>query len=397
MRSEMFGGPLAGCKVMEIATMVAGPYAGQLLADMGAEVIKVEVLTGDPMRASLPIHGKRSAVFESFNRGKRSLAINIRTPEGLAAVHKLAAQVDVVLENSRPGVMDRLGLGYDDLKPINDRLIYLSVSGFGPTGPMAQMPTYDVVIQGISGFMYTQGQDGTPAHVRGGVADKITGVFGAMGVLGALYERNSTGVGQKVDVSMLNAYAAFMLPEVMTRFYFQDLPEDKRVNVTAGVFHNIVAQDGYATGFIIQRKELEGVAKAFGLPHLLEDGRFLTSTLLVQNQDQLFAEISKAACTMSRTEILARAVEFQIPIAPVNDMEDFFATPQAQHNQTYVNFTDGEAGNVRTLASFASFGSTPTDVRRMAPSLGEDTLAVLAELGFDEDALADLRKSGALG
>jgi crotonobetainyl-CoA:carnitine CoA-transferase CaiB-like acyl-CoA transferase len=387
-------GPLAGYKIIEVGTMVAGPFVGQFLADLGADVIKIEMLGGDPLRQSLPVHRGRGSVFENFNRGKRSLSVDVKSPEGLAIVRRLIRDADVFFENARPGVMDKLGLGYQDVRPLNQDIVYLSVNGFGASGPYARQPTYDVVVQGLTGFMYTQkGDNEAPAHIKAGIVDKIAAVYGALAIMAALLNRDPASRGQHLNVNMLNAYSAFMLPEVMTRFIFQEMDPAKRVNVSAGIFHNMVTSDGYATGFIIQRKEFEAAIRAFDRQDLIDDERFATSTLLVRHQDQLFEELSKVTRHMTRAEFMVKVLEEQLPLAPVNDMDDFFDDPQVIHNRAYVDFESDDAGPIRTLGAFADFDKTPLDVERLAPQIGEHSDAILRELGMADSEIASLRSA----
>ena len=209
-------GPMAGIRVIDFSTVVSGPLCSQILGDLGADVIKVEAPRGDSSRMmGFPFRGGLSTLFTQFNRNKRALSINLKLPAGIEVARRLARSADVVLENYRPGVADRLGIGYDALSAENAGLVYVAISGFGPTGPYADLPAYDTVIQGLSGFMQVQGDEHDPKLVRGIAADKTTGITAAYATLAALLgrERNG-GQGQRVEIPMLDAYAAFALPDV---------------------------------------------------------------------------------------------------------------------------------------------------------------------------------------
>ena len=220
-------GPCAGFKVLEFGTMVSGPLAGQNLGDLGADVIKIETLLGDTARwTGPPERAGINGFFSQFNRNKRAMAVNMKDPQGIALVRKLALDADVIICNYRPGVADRLGFGYDSLCADNRKLVFISITGFGPDGPYADRPAYDLVTQGMSGTMPAQGNEGPPQMIRSVIADKCTAITAASAALAALLERERNGgQGQHVHVPMLNAYAQLTLPDVMTNEAFQPTPE----------------------------------------------------------------------------------------------------------------------------------------------------------------------------
>jgi CoA:oxalate CoA-transferase len=386
------GGPLAGFRVVEMTTMVAGPGAGQILADFGAEVIRIEPPEGDPARQFRPLHKGASGLFAHFNRNKKSVVLDTRAEHGVELAKRIIATADIFIQNAKLGVMERLGLGYDTLRADNPGLIYLSMNGFGEAGPYARQPTYDFVVQGIAGFMYGQGggDDKLPQHVRSGVVDKITAFCGAMAAMGALLGRGQSGQGQRVDVSMLNSYASFILPEMMSCFTFGDMPDEDRQTPSADIYQLLETSDGYATGAIVQPAQFTAICQALGREDLLADQRFQTMSGLLQNQRAVFAELSKATRGMTKQDVLDLALRIKVPLGPVHRLSDFFEDSQVRASETYVDFVDPELGPMRLLNSFANFERTPTRVRARSPHLGEHNTEVLSSVGLSAEEIEAL-------
>jgi len=359
-----------------MSSLIAGPYCGQVLADLGAEVIKIEAPGSDLMRLAEPSHRGHAAHFEQNNRGKKSVVVNLKTEEGRQAVRKLANTADVFLQNSRPGVMERLGLGYEDLRQANSKLIYLSISGFGEIGPYAGLPAYDPVIQGLTGFMPIQGGAGKPKAILSPVADKITAIWASHAALAALLHRERTGEGQKIVVSMLKSFAAFMLPDPMSGHTFQSVPPTES-SIRFGMFESLETADGHVIGLIQQRKHFEGLCTVLGREDLLDDPRFATDLLLRDNVGPLYTEIGNETRKMSTAAFLKLMSELSVPFGKVNSIEDFFEDPQVKASEVYVDVADPELGVIRHLNYPAVFERSPAKVRRRAPKLGEHTDEIL--------------------
>jgi crotonobetainyl-CoA:carnitine CoA-transferase CaiB-like acyl-CoA transferase len=390
------GGPLAGVTVLESTTNAAGPMCAQTLGDLGADVIKLESLTGDPVRQMPPFHHAQSGLFAQFNRNKRSIALDIRTPQGLDIARRVAKRADVFVENARPGAMDKLGLGYSALSDNHSRLVYLSMNGYGEDGPYRDMPAYDQVVQGLTGFACKQGGDGPPALIRAGIVDKITGIYGALAVVSALLHVRMGGEGQHVNVNLLDCYSAFALPEQIASYTFRELATDAGTESSINVFNLLKTNDGYASG-LVQFNQLRQTCQALGREDLLDDPRFSGTGSVMVNQKALFDELSTVTSTMSKAELAELAVRHRLPLAPVNDFEEYFDDPQVRHNRSYEDVPDAELGPMRLLKPFGTLPASPTRIYRRAPHLGEHTDEVLGEAGLSLKDIDDARRAGVIG
>lgn len=392
MQKEIPKTALAGVRVVEMTTNGAGPLCGQILGDLGAEVVKIEPLTGDSTRQLPPFMDGQSGQFQHWNRNKKSIALNLKDPEGLAAAKALIAEADVFLENARSGVAVSLGLGYEALKADNSKLIYASINGFGNSGPYRQMGAFDPVIQALTGFMPIQG-GGDPEPIRNAVVDKITGICGALSIIAALFSRSQTGGdGQDINVNMLNAYASFILPELMGPHTYPDAEKPRSV---VDIYHMLQASDGSLLG-LIQKSQLQAACTAFDRADLLDDPRFATASLVLMNARDLMAELSKTTVSMTRDEVFAKVVEYGLPLAPVNTMAEFFNDPQVIHNQTYVDFKDPKLGTMRLLNSFARFSETPAVIATSAPRLGEHNDELLMRVGYSDVDITRMREANVI-
>lgn len=383
-------GPLAGVLVLEVATNISGPFCGQLLGDLGAEVVKLEAITGDPLRYTTPHHKGESAQFAQWNRNKKSIAVDLKSPRGLAIGKALASTADVVLQNARPGVIDALGLGYEAVRADNPTVIYLATSGYGDSGPYKSQPAYDPVVQGLTGFMYVQGRDGPPEPVRGAMVDKMTAIFGALAVVSALLHRTVTGQGQKVNVNMLDAYSAFVLPEHMGPYTYV---ESHDTTSSVNVFHLLEASDGYLTG-VIQQRQFAGACEAFERTDLMSDPRFATPTLIVVNQGELIRELSQATRNKTKAQLLELVLRHELSLAPVHTFEEYFEDPQVRHNQSYVDIPDPELGPTRLINRFADLTGSPARIYTRPSRLGEHTDDILRGLDFTEEMIKTAREDG---
>lgn len=386
-------GALDGLRVVEVANYVAGPYAGVLLADLGADVIKLEAPPkGDPYRNWT--RGNYGSTFCSLNRNKRSVLVDLRTERGQEVANALARRADVLIENSRPGAMDRLGMGFEALRGLNPRLIYCSITGFGRTGPYRDRPGYDTVGQALSGLLSLLTDMDAPKPMGISLSDHLTGLFACYGVLAALWARERTGLGQLVDTSLLQASLAF-LGENMTRYLNEGGPPPSRsTRVRSAQVY--ACRDRVGAPFVIHLsspdKFWHGLVRAIGRPELVDDPRFATRGARLRGREAIQAILDAASASATREEILARLRAEDVPCAPLNRLDEVLADEQVRHLGMIGEVSHPRAGAMRMVRGAVNFQSTEAGVRA-APLLGEDTDAVLAELGFGSGYL---RPAGAV-
>ena len=380
-------GPLAGIRVLDLTSVVSGPLATMFLADQGAEVIKVEPLGGDitrQSRQSVSASGEFSALFVSTNRGKRSLSIDLKRPEAATIMRKLICRADVLVQNFRPGTMERLGLGEPALRAENPRLIYVSISGVGERGPYAKKRVYDPIIQGLSGFADLQADPETrrPRMIRTIVADKTTAIFAAQAVTAALFARERTGEGQHIRLAMLDTMIAYLWPEAMTQYTVIGR-EAAIADPTARPDLIFETADGYITVGTISDPEWQGFCAASGRPGLAEDARFNTPGGRAVNATErilLMAEIIKERPT---AEWLQRLDANDVPSAPVLRRNEVIANEQVLARELIIEFDHPDIGRVRQPVPAARFDRTPARIQGPAPRTGEHSAAILAELGLE--------------
>jgi crotonobetainyl-CoA:carnitine CoA-transferase CaiB-like acyl-CoA transferase len=380
-------GPLAGIRVLDLTSVVSGPLATMFLADQGAEVIKIEPLGGDitrRSRQSISASGEFSALFVSSNRGKRSLALDLKRPEAAKIMRKLIASADVLVQNFRPGTMERLGLGEPALRELNPRLIYVSISGVGESGPYAKKRVYDPIIQGLSGFADLQAEPRTrrPQMIRTIVADKTTAIFAAQAVTAALFARERTGEGQHIRLAMLDTMIAYLWPEAMTQYTVVGR-EATTADPTARPDLIFETADGYITVGTISDSEWQGFCAASGRPGLAENPRFNTPGGRSVNATErilLMAEIIKERPT---AEWLQRLDANDVPSAPVLRRNEVIANEQVLARELIVELDHPDIGRVRQPVPAARFDRTPARIQGPAPRIGEHSAAILAELGLE--------------
>lgn len=387
-------GPCAGLRVIEFATMVSGPFCGQMLADLGAEVIKLEPLEGDGLRAVRPEYKGLGTLFVHYNRGKKSIGLDLKSAQGAEVVRDLVRSADVVLENFRPGVMDRLGMGYEALSAINPRLVYVSISGFGSSGPYVDRAAYDQVIQGLTGYMWAQGEYQSPQPIRNPVVDKISAVTAFHSTLAALLHRERGGSGQHVSVSLMDAYAAFIMPGLVNNETFPDAGLERYP--PRAVFHTVKTQDGYVMGHVQTNAQFTGCARAFGREDIVDDPRFANPRERLTHIAQMWDEMAVGGKTRTTAQIMKEAVAHSVPLGPVNTVQQFLDDPQARHNQTFVDFQDPDYGVVRQMNFPARLEGSPANVQARAPRMGEHTDVILEGLGLSAQQVADLKAARAV-
>ena len=380
-------GPLAGINVLDLRSVVSGPLATMFLADQGADVIKIEPLGGDitrHSRQSISESGEFSALFVSTNRGKRSLSLDLKRPEAGIIMRKLATRADVLVQNFRPGTMERLCLGEPLLREINPRLIYVSISGVGESGPYAAKRVYDPIIQGLSGLADLQADPETrrPRMIRTIVADKTTAIFAAQAVTAALFARERTGKGQHVRLAMLDTMIAYLWPEAMTQYTVVGR-EATTADPTARPQLIFETADGYITVGTISDSEWQGFCAASERSGLAEDPRFNTPGGRAVNATErilLMAEIIKERST---AEWLQRLDTNDVPSAPVLRRGEVIANEQVVARKLIAEFDHPDIGGVRQPKPAARFDRTPAEIRGPAPRIGEHSAIILAELGLE--------------
>jgi crotonobetainyl-CoA:carnitine CoA-transferase CaiB-like acyl-CoA transferase len=380
-------GPLAEIKVLDLTSVVSGPLATMFLADQGAEVIKIEPLGGDitrRSRQSISASGEFSALFVSSNRGKRSLALDLKRPEAAKIMRKLISSSDVLVQNFRPGTMERLGFGEPALRELNPRLIYVSISGVGETGPYAKKRVYDPIIQALSGFADLQADPKTrrPQMIRTIVADKTTAIFAAQAITAALFARERTGEGQHIRLAMLDTMIAYLWPEAMTQYTVVGR-EATTADPTARPDLIFETADGYITAGTISDSEWQGFCAASGRPALAEDPRFNTPGGRAVNATErilLMGEIIKERPT---AEWLQQLDANDVPSAPVLRRNEVIANEQVLARELIVEFDHPDIGLVRQPKPAARFDRTPAQIQGPAPHIGEHSAAILAELGLE--------------
>lgn len=388
--------PCKGIRVIEFASMMSGPFAGQMLGDMGAEVIKIELPDGDPLRLVHPQEQSMAAFFVSVNRNKKSISVDLKSEEGKAIAFKLLSSADVVIENFRPDVMRKLGLGYNDLKKENPGLVYGSISGYGTSGPYAKRPAYDQTIQPICGLMENLaviGKHDKPVAIRNYMVDKSASMTLVNGILAALFSRERNGgVGQQVSVSLLDAFCAFALVDLMKNNTFQR--EGAETIPEIDLFQPIKTADGYVMGMLMLDDQFKGLCKTCDCEDLLTDERFATPWSRLKNYEAMWQEMEKGTLKQTTQTVVERAAANNVPLSPVNTIEQFFEDPQAIHNGIFFDIEHPVYGRVRQINSPIKYSEAIIDVSSMAPALGEHTEEVLRDLGFDETAIAQLRDAG---
>ncbi|MGO9056443.1 MAG: CaiB/BaiF CoA transferase family protein [Candidatus Binataceae bacterium] len=389
----MTDGPLAGFRILDLSSVISGPFCTMLLGDLGADIIKIESPEGDTLRTfSRPQKNGMSVGFLSFNRNKRSIIIDLQKDGGRDLVRRLAAKADALIENNRPGVADRLGVSYADIRRINHKIVYCSISGFGPDGPNANAPAYDPLIQGYSGLTHLQGaRIGRPMGVQMAMADKVTGMTAALCIVSALHAARNRGVGQYVRVPMLEAMIAFTFNDTGFPYVLQPPEEFKDQmpkNVTMEPFKT---KDGYIACGPFTDTQYKGMAIAAGHPEWWDEsvGRMDRVRAILRNSAQVFQDKSGA-------ELLAALKEQDVPSAPIHTYETLFEDPDIIANQTFFMYDYPGVGQVRTNRCSARFSETPMQMRRIPPRLGEHTDEILRESGIERTEIEELRTAGVI-
>jgi crotonobetainyl-CoA:carnitine CoA-transferase CaiB-like acyl-CoA transferase len=392
-------GPLDGYRIVDLTTMIAGPFATMILGDQGADVIKVEsrgggdhVRSGGNRRAGLPAH------FLNNNRNKRSISIDLKDPRGRDAFLKVAATADVVVQNFRPGVVERLGIDEPAVRAVAPHVVYVSISGFGETGPWSHKPVYDPIVQALSGLASVQGgaDDRRPRLIRTIVPDKLTAVTASQAITAALLARERTGQGQHVRLSMIDSVIAFLWASDMGS---QTFPDHEISEQRAASFVDLIyeTKNGYMSVAVMTNRQWEGLIRALEKPEWLEDERFKTPELRDRNIDARLAQTQEALLTRTTEEWMERLEREHVPCAPVLHRRQLADHPQIRANGIIIDTSHPDAGKLRQARPAARFEKTPSSIRRAAPHLGEHTDEVLREAGLSDTEIAALRDAAVVG
>lgn len=377
-------GPLSGVRVIDLTTVISGPLATMTLGDLGADVIKVEHPDGgDFSRQVATRRADMSASFLNNNRNKRSVTLDLKSDDGKKAVQAMASQSDVFIQNFRPGVAERLGLSYEALSALNPTLIYVSISGFGHSGPLAQIPVYDPLIQAISALTTVQAgsDEDRPRLVRTILPDKLTGIQTSQAIAAALFARERTGVGQHIQVSMLDVIVSFLWSSDMNGHTFVgDELEREEAQSYIDLIYEVA--DGFLSIAVMQDKQWRGFAKAVDRMDLLEDPRFSTPELREVNRDARLNAIQEAVRSLASSDLISRLDAENVPNAPVLSRRQMREHPQVKANAIVVETVHPIAGLLRQARHPCQFSKTPSSIRRPAPALGAHTEEVLAEFGL---------------
>ncbi|ACZ40406.1 Formyl-CoA transferase [Sphaerobacter thermophilus DSM 20745] len=391
-------GPFAGVRVLDLSRILSGPYCTMVLADFGAEVIKVERPgAGDDTRHwGPPFVGGESGYFLSINRNKKSITVDMSTPEGREIIYRLARTADVAIENFRPGTADRLGIGYERLRQENPSIIYCSISGFGQTGPYRDRPGYDALAQAMSGMMAITGEpDGPPMKHGMSIADIGAGMWAVFAIAAALYHRERTGEGQAIDVSLLDAQLSWLTYAAGNYF-----ASGKNPGRYGSAHPNIVPYQPFATadGYIMlavgNDRLWQQFCQAAGRPELADQPGFRTNAERVTNRADVVATVGAIMAQRTTAEWMELLERAGVPAGPINTVEQILHDPHVLAREMVVTLQHPTAGEVKTVGIPAKLSDTPGTVRSAPPLLGQHTDEVLAELGYDAAAIADLRERG---
>ena len=376
--------PLAGLRVLDMTQVLSGPYCTQVLADLGADVIKLEPPQGDLARAMQPhFIGADSVYFVSLNRNKRSVAVDLKTPEGVDLVRRLVARCDVVVENNRPGVLDRLGLRADQLRRDNPRLIWCAISGFGQDGPYRDKPAYDMIVQALAGGMSLTGEPGgRPVRAGIPIGDIAAGMYAAIAILAALNRRHATGQGETIDISMLDCQAAMLTYQAAYFLHAGQAPgRQGSGHDSIPVYRVFAGRDG--NDFVIcaiSEGNWQALCRVLARPGLATDARFATNRDRFHNRLVLWAVLEEEFKTRPAADWVARLGAESIPVAVVNSLDQVVADPQIRHRGMVTELSAPDGRHARVMGNPIALADTPPATTRFPPRLGEDTSEVLCEL-----------------
>jgi crotonobetainyl-CoA:carnitine CoA-transferase CaiB-like acyl-CoA transferase len=392
--------PLDDLFVVDLARILSGPVCTMLLADMGAEVIKIEPppLGDDSRQWGPPFIGGISTYFLSVNRNKKSLGLNLKTEDGRRILWKLIERADVLIENFRPGVLDKLGFGYEVVHQANPRTVYCSISGFGHSGPYRDRPGYDVIAQGESGMMDLTGYpDGPPAKLGASLADVVAGLYACNGICMALLARHRTGQGQHVDVSLLDGMVSTLTYHAL--IYLSTGRSPKRAGTrhpSIVPYESFQAKDGFVNIAVTNQKQWENFCQVLGFAEIAKDPRFEAMKARLANYAELRPMIERVVARMTRAEVINAMSEVGIPAGPINTVGEILEDPHIHAREMVVQLTDPEYGPLKLLGIPIKLSSTPGVVENAPPRFGQHNRQVLRSLDYDENEIARLEASGTI-
>ena len=393
-------GALDGIRVLDLTRALAGPYCTLMLGDHGADVIKVEMPgTGDETRDWAPPSIKGvSAYYLSINRNKRSVTVDLKNADGKRVLERLIEKCDVVVENFSPGTLGRLGFPDERVRAINPRAILCHISGFGQDGPGRAWPAYDLIVQGMGGVMSLTGEPGSdPVMVGVPQADMVAGMFAAFAIAAALHARERSGEGQVIDATMIGGQVA-LLSRQAARFFADGTVPRPEGNVHASIvpYQTFRASDGHVNVGVANNALFERFCRALDLEELLEDERFTDNPKRVAHRKEIVPIIERRVRTLTKAEVVRRLREANVPVGPINALDEVFADPVVRHLGLIAEVDHPTAGRVRAPGIPVRLSGTPPSVRRHPPELGEHTEEILRELGYAKEEIAALRRDGAV-
>lgn len=391
--------PLSGIRIIEVTTNASGPMATGILADQGADVIRLETIgVGDPSRHVGGVRGGVTGYTAYMNRNKRSMAVDLKNPALKAPLRKLIATADVFVQNSRPGALDRAGYGYEALHAEFPDLIYVSISGFGATGPAAHQRVYDPVIQSVAGFAAAQSKDGVPDLVKTVASDKVAALTAAQAISAALLARaRGQARGQHVELSMLDASLAFLWTEVYWNHSFVGDEGFTPKPLIASFYRLLPTLDGYVTMIVVGDDEFKGACDGLDLPALFHDPRFPTLSERFARFEELYVEFEVGTRRLTTAEFLQRMDANGVPCAKVNTLDEVLSDPRVTHDRSIIEYEHPQGGRMRQARPPVVFDGERLGVRRPSPRLGEHTEELLASVGCSAAEIAALREMGAIG
>ena len=384
-------GPLKGVKVLDLTSMVSGPVGAMILADQGAEVIKVEPVSGELVRHMAAPHNGLNPVFFSCNRGKKSIALDLKSDEGKDILFKLAENADVFMQNFRPGAIDRMGFGEKVIRKLNEDIIYVSISGFGSVGPYANSRVYDPIIQALTGATDIQADraTGEPKMFRIIIADKVTSLTAAQAISSALFAREKHGISQHNELSMLDSMISFFWPEGMAGIVFAENEVDMRkLQGSQDLIYK--AKDRHITAGAVSDAEWKGMCRALNREDLIEDERFATPAGRVSNSQERKEITGQEISKWNSQEILSRLQAEGVPSAPLLDRMELLGNEQILANESILRLNYERFGEVRQARPAARFEKTPSEITNPAPLLGEHGREILLEIGYSEEKISKL-------
>ncbi len=387
-------------KIVDITRTLAGPFCTMLLGDMGADVVKIEEPSqGDETRNWTPFWNSESTQFLTFNRNKRSITVNLKEPEGVELVRRMAADADVMIESFRAGALDRMGLGYDDIRNLNPGIVYCSISGYGRTGPMSDMPGYDLIIQAYSGLMHLTGEpDGLPLRVGFSLVDLFAGMMAYGTIVTALRQRDRTGKGQWVEASLLDGQVAALSYHATRYLGTGEDPERMGSGHPSLVpYQSFASSDGYFILGCANQGLWERMCRGIGREDLLDDPRFVTNTDRVAHREEcvgILMEVFKHKTTDYWVSLINQA---GVPCGPINRVSEVVTNPQILARNMIAEIEHPNVPNLKTPGSPLKLSDSPASIRRPPPLLGQHNAEVLAEQGYTQEQIADLRNRGVIG